>query len=63
MQADFSFLPTITTMDFFYYCFHPWALIFIMIISIITGWARIFEGKNGEVVKGYYMNTLPAEVK
>jgi len=63
MQADYSFLPTITTMDFFYYCFHPWILAITMIIFTITGWGRIFEGKNGEVIKGNYMNTVPPAAK
>lgn len=60
MQADYPFVPVITTMDFFYYCFHPWALIVIMVIATITGWGRIFEGKHGEVVNGSYMNKVPS---
>ena len=62
MQADYPFVPTITTMDFFYYCFHPWVLIIIMVIFTITGWGRIFEGKDGEIVKGNYLNKVPAAV-
>lgn len=62
MQADYPFVPVITTMDFFYYCFHPWVLAITMVIFTITGWGRIFEGKNGEVVKGNYMNKTPSAV-
>lgn len=60
MQIDYPFVPTITTMDFFYYCFHPWVLMITMVIFTLTGWGRIFEGKDGQVIKGDYMNTVPA---
>ena len=63
MQADFPFVPTITTTDFFFYCFHPWVLIITMFIFTFTGWGRIFEGKKGEVIKGDYMNEIPKEAK
>jgi len=62
MKATYPFVPEINTMDFFHYCFHPWILMIIMVIFAFTGWGRIFEGKNGEVVKGYYKNTIPSEI-
>ena len=63
MQATYPFVPEITTMDFFQYCFHPWILMVIMVIFAYIGWGRIFEGKDGEVVKGDYMNSIPEEAK
>ena len=63
MQATYPFVPEITTMDFFQYCFHPWILMVIMVIFAYVGWGRIFEGKDGEVVKGDYMNSIPEEAK
>jgi Na+/H+ antiporter NhaC len=61
MQATYPFVPEIVTTDFFYYCFHPWILMFIMVIFAFTGWGRTFEGKDGEEVKGNYTNSIPSE--
>ena len=33
----------------------------IMVIFAFVGWGRIFEGKDGKVIKGYYINEVPAE--
>jgi len=62
MKDSYDFVPVITTTDFFFYCFHPWVLMIIMPVAAIVGYGRIFEGKNGEVVKGYYKNEVPAEI-
>jgi len=61
MQAEYPFVPTITTTDFFYYCFHPWVLMIIMVVFAFIGWGRVFEGKDGKIIKGNYMNEVPAE--
>ncbi len=60
--AVYPFVPTITTTDFFYYCFHPWVLMIIMVVFAFIGWGRIFEGKDGKAVKGNFINEVPAEV-
>lgn len=62
MKETYAFVPVITTTDFFYYCFHPWLLMIIMPISAIVGYGRMFEGKNGEVVKADFTNEVPAEL-
>ena len=62
MKDSYDFVPVITTTDFFFYCFHPWVLMIIMPVAAIVGYGRIFEGKNGDVIKGYYKNEVPAEV-
>ncbi len=62
MKETYEFVPVITTTDFFLYCFHPWILMIIMPIVAIIGYGRIFEGKDGSVVKGYFKNEVPAEV-
>ncbi len=61
MQETYSFVPVITPTQFFYYCFHPWILMIIMVIFAFVGWGRIFEGKDGKIIKGYYQNEVPAE--
>jgi len=63
MQETYSFVPVITPTQFFHYCFHPWILMIIMVIFAFVGWGRIFEGKDGRIIKGYYQNEVPAEVR
>ena len=63
MQETYSFVPVITPTQFFHYCFHPWILMIIMFIFAFVGWGRIFEGKDGKVIKGYYQNEVPAEAR
>jgi Na+/H+ antiporter NhaC len=59
MKDTYSFVPVITTTDFFLYCFHPWILMIIMPIAAIVGYGRIFEGPGGEVVKKSWTNETP----
>jgi Na+/H+ antiporter NhaC len=61
MKDTYSFVPVITTTDFFLYCFHPWVLMIIMPIAAIVGYGRIFEGPGGEVVKKSWTNETPWE--
>jgi Na+/H+ antiporter NhaC len=63
MKDTYSFVPVITPTQFFYYCFHPWILMILMVIFAFVGWGRIFEGKDGKVIKGYYQNEVPAEAR
>ena len=35
----------------FFTAFYPWAIWVVTLVACITGWGRLFEGKNGEPVK------------
>ena len=59
MKDTYSFVPVITTTDFFFYCFHPWVLMIIMPLAAIFGYGRIFEGPGGAVIKKYWTNVTP----
>ncbi len=61
MKETYSFVPVVTPTQFFYYCFHPWILMALMLVFSIVGWGRIFEGKDGKIIKGYYAKEVPAE--
>ena len=61
MKDTYSFVPVVTTTDFFLYCFHPWVLMIIMPLAAIFGYGRVYEGKDGQVIKGYFKNEVPAE--
>jgi Na+/H+ antiporter NhaC len=61
MKDTYDFVPVITTTDFFFYCFHPWVLMIVMPLAAIVGYGRIFEGKDGRVIKANFMKEMPAE--
>ena len=45
-------IPIPATTGFLYTTFYPVAIWCVMLIAILTGWGRKFEGPNGEVVVG-----------
>ena len=56
MKDTYPFIPDISTFDFFYFCFHCWIPPVFMIVSILIGYGRIYEGKGGRVIKGWFTN-------
>ena len=51
MKDAYPFLPERAATDMFFTAFYPWAIWVITLVACITGWGRLFEGKNGEPVK------------
>ena len=51
MVEESSYLPAVTPMQIFSGAFYPMVLFFVLLISILTGWDRIYEGENGVAVK------------
>ena len=51
MKDAYPFLPELAATDMFFTAFYPWAIWVITLVACITGWGRLFEGKNGEPVK------------
>lgn len=51
MKDAYPFLPELAATDMFFTAFYPWAIWDITLVACITGWGRLFEGKNGEPVK------------
>lgn len=63
MKDTFTFIPDIATTDFFMYCVHPWVLPLVMLVAAYTGWGRIFEDDDEEIIKGYYVNKVPESIE
>ena len=51
MKDAYPFLPELGATDMFFTAFYPWAIWVVTLVACITGWGRLFEGKNGEPVK------------
>lgn len=51
MKDAYPFLPELAATDMFFTAFYPWAIWVVTLVACITGWGRLFEGKNGEPVK------------
>jgi Na+/H+ antiporter NhaC len=52
-------VPSPTTFPFV--TFYPAAIFLIILVSIITGFGRIFEGEDGRVIPADYQNEIPEE--
>jgi len=62
MKSVYPFLVTPAPTQFFFAVFHPWFLWLVMLFATITGYGRMFEGKNGEVVQANFKNEIPKEL-
>lgn len=51
MLKQYPFLTQLKAGDIWYYCFHGWALIFVMLFAAFTSWDLTYKGENGEPVK------------
>lgn len=51
LYEDYAFIPELNPATLAYSTFHCWALFFVMLFAILTGWGRKFEGPNGEELK------------
>ena len=51
LAADASYITVPSPNAFLTTCFYPCVLWVVMLIAVLTGWGRIYEGKNGEPVK------------
>lgn len=51
LAADASYITVPSPNAFLTTCFYPCVLWVVMFIAVLTGWGRIYEGKNGEPVK------------
>jgi Na+/H+ antiporter NhaC len=51
LAGDYSFIQPISPFQMVYATFHCWGLVIAFGVSIITGWGRVYEGKDGEPVK------------
>ncbi len=62
MKDTYTFIPDLATTDFFMYCVHPWVLPLVMLVAAYTGWGRIFEDDNEEMVNGAFLNEIPEDL-
>jgi len=44
-------VPPLTPVDLFFSAAYPLVLTVVMIIAIVTGWGRRFEGEGGKAVR------------
>jgi len=65
IKEVFPFLTVPSPGNFFFAVFYPLILWFVFLISIITGFGREFEGKNGRTVRAKKgsNNVIPEEAK
>ncbi|NNF99348.1 MAG: Na+/H+ antiporter NhaC family protein [Desulfobacteraceae bacterium] len=61
---NFDFLPkgAVNPVSLFYATLHPWMLFIVFMISVLTGWGRLYEGQNGEVIRSR-ANEIPSNAE
>ncbi|MDI6710918.1 MAG: Na+/H+ antiporter NhaC family protein [Bacillota bacterium] len=63
MKDAYPFLVTPKPTSYFFAAFHPWALWFVILFSVVTGFGRIFEGRDGRVINAWFSNRVPEEAQ
>lgn len=61
LVSSYEFITVPAPSSFFMTTFYPAAIWLIMLFSILTGFGRSYEGKDGAVVKAWYKNDIPDE--
>lgn len=51
LSSTYTFIEVLSPNAFLFTTFYPFVIWVVMLIAIITGWGRIYEGPNGEPVK------------
>jgi Na+/H+ antiporter NhaC len=51
LTAGYDFVEPLTALQVSKGMIYPVLLFVVLVVSIITGWGRVFEGPNGEMVK------------
>lgn len=51
LSSTYTFIEVLSPNAFLFTTFYPFVIWVVMFVAILTGWGRIYEGKNGEPVK------------
>lgn len=51
MKDSYPFLPTLAATDMLFTVFYGWVIWIVMLVACLTGWGRVFEGEEGEMIK------------
>lgn len=51
LSTTYDFVEVLSPNAFLFTCFYPCILWFVMLIAILVGWGRIYEGEDGRPVK------------
>jgi len=57
----YSFVTPLAPTSMFFAVFYSWVLWFVMLISIVVGYGREFEGRGGRRIKAWFQNKVPTE--
>ena len=61
-SQTYDFLPVgaVNPATLFFGTIHPWMLFIVLVIAVITGWGRMYEGEGGKPIKSR-ANKIPEE--
>ncbi len=59
----YSCVTPLAPTSMFFAVFYSWILWFVMLISIVVGYGREFEGRGGRRIKAWFQNKIPPEAE
>ena len=63
LAETYDFITTPAPSDFLLTTFYPAVIWVVMLIAVVTGWGRSFEGRSGERVVAWFRNTIPPDAR
>ncbi|GEM_PF-2203342 len=63
LAETYDFITTPAPSDFLLTTFYPVVIWVVMLIAVVTGLGRSFEGRNGERVVAWFRNTIPPDAR
>ena len=63
LAETYDFITTPAPSDFLLTTFYPVVIWVVMLVAVVTGWGRSFEGRNGERMVAWFRNTIPLDAR
>jgi Na+/H+ antiporter NhaC len=63
LAETYTFITPPAPSDFFLTTFYPAVIWVVMLIAVLTGWGRSFEGRHGERVVRWFANDIPPDAR
>ena len=63
LAETYDFIAIPAPSDFLFTTFYPAVIWLVMLMAVLTGWGRSFEGRNGERIVAWFKNEIPPDAR